>query len=335
MRSRVFCVGSPLTFQQTAIAASQFKEARYQVWLQDDWKIRPRLTLNLGIRWEPTLPAVDDRGVLPGFAPGLKSGVAPNAPAGLIFSGDVQDSILPRDWNNFAPRVGFAWDVTGAGKLVVRSGYGIYFQQTPMAVDRGLSVPFRTLSITANNPLSFENPWGNYPGGNPFPYTTPSLSELQTYKFAQPLTASALNPYARTGYTQNWSFAIERQVGPDASVKASYVGNHALGIFGGTEGNPAIYAPGATTANIDSRRIYKGLASLTYVTPFQSSNYHSLQLGITRRTRRGLSVLANYTFGKVIDDGTQGGLAQITGQPRNPFNRALDAGPPISMPAIG
>jgi len=72
--------------------------------------------------------AVDLLGPLPGFQPGQKSSVAPNAPTGLIFSGDVRDAILPDDWNNLAPRVGIAWDVTGAGKLVVRSGYGVYFK---------------------------------------------------------------------------------------------------------------------------------------------------------------------------------------------------------------
>jgi hypothetical protein len=322
-------LGVPLTFQQTSNAPNDFRQARYHFWVQDDWKVSRRVTLNLGLRWEPSLPPVDLLGPLPGFAPGLQSRVAPKAPPGLIFSGDVTNSILPRDWNNLAPRVGLAWDVSGSGKLVVRAGLGIYYHVTPVAASRAVAVngSFRALNVTVNNPLSFDNPWGNYPGGNPFPYTVPTPDQLQGYGFPARATIGALDPYAKSGYTEAWNFAVERQVFRDTSLKVSYVANHSIGIMGGTEGNPAVYGPGATAANIDSRRLYAGIASMTLISPFQGSNYHSMQVSVTKRTRSGLSILANYVFSKALDDGTNGGLGQLTGQPRNPFNRNMDKGP--------
>jgi hypothetical protein len=92
------------------------------------------------------------------------------------------------------------------------------------------------------------------------------------------------------------------------------------------EGNPAIYSSSATTGNIDSRRIYPGLAAITLMDSFQWGNYNSMQLSVTKRTSRGLSVIANYVFSKSIDNATQGGIGGVAGQSRDPFNQNLDKG---------
>jgi len=324
-----FLLGVPASFRQLASDAARFAEDRYQFWFQDDWKIHSRFTLNLGFRWEPTLPARDSLGPLPALVPGLKSKVAPDAPVGLVFSGDVRDSIFPADWNNFAPRIGFAWDLTGGGKTILRAGYGVYYRATPLAVQRAIATggTFRSLDLTFNDPASFADPWLRYPGGNPYPYTTPGPGELSSYRFRRPVTTGALDPNTRTGYTQSWNLTLERQVLPDMAVSLAYVGNRTIGIIGGIEGNPALYSPGATAANIDNRRIYAGLAGVTFLTPWQWANYNSMQFTVTKRARHGLSVIANYVYAKAIDIGTNGGLGQINGQPRDPFNWAGNKGP--------
>jgi len=321
-----FLLGLPATFQQTSSDLARLIENRYQLWFQDDWRIRPRLTLNLGLRWEPALPAHDVLGPLTGFTPGMQSTVAPNAPRGLIFSGDVRDSIYPADWNNVAPRIGFAWDLTGSGKSVIRAGYGIYYRAVPLAVQRivGTNGTFRTQDITVNEPPSFAEPWNGYPGGNPFPYHTPNRDEMRNWRFRLPVFAQALDPNTRTSYTQSWNFTVERQVLSDASVSAAYIGNRSIKIISGVEGNPAVFRAGATAANIDSRRIYPGLASVRLSTPWQWANYHSMQISVTKRTRRGLSTVSNYVFSKAIDIGTGGTIGGFNWQARDPFNWSID-----------
>ena len=131
-----YLLGLPATFLQMAADNQRIGMGLYQFWVQDDWKVLPRLTLNVGLRWEPYLPPVDHQGPLPGFLPGVHSKVAPGAPTGLIFSGDIRDTIYPADWNNFAPRAGFAWDVTGRSNTVIRGGYGIYYRQPPLNIQR-------------------------------------------------------------------------------------------------------------------------------------------------------------------------------------------------------
>ena len=171
------------------------------------------------------------------------------------------------------------------------------------------------------------DPFANYPGGNPFPFTPPSASELASYKFRLPVVTAALDPHARTSYTQSWNFTVERQALRDLSVSLGYVGNHSIKILAGTHGNPAVYGPGATAGNTDSRRIYPGLGAVTYYTGWQWGNFHSMQLNVTKRARQGLSMVANYVWGKAIDCGTGGTAGGLTGRARDPFNIALDKAP--------
>ncbi|HKE26642.1 MAG TPA: TonB-dependent receptor [Bryobacteraceae bacterium] len=324
-----FLLGLPVTFAQQAYIPAQMNENRYHFWFQDDWKIHPRFTLNLGLRWEPTLQPTSGLGPLPALVPGMHSRIAPNAPTGLVFSGDLPNAISPNDWNNFAPRVGFAWDLNGSGKTVIRAGYGIYYRTPPLAFLRvpAENVPFESLNITINAPGSFANPYLHYPGGNPYPFTAPAANAISSFQFQLPVTLQALAIDPSTSYTQAWNFTIERQVLQDTTVSVGYVANHSLKILGGREGNPALYTPTATTGNIDSRRMYAGLSSITLMDAFQWGNYNSMQLTVTRRARHGLSVIANYVFSKSLDNATDGGIGGTAGQSRDPFDENLDKGP--------
>ena len=102
---------------------------RPSLYVQDDWKANRKLTLNLGVRWDPWLPPNDLNGTLVAFKQGAQSTVAPGAPLGLLFNGDpgIQSSVFQKNWKDFAPRVGFAYDVAGQGRTVVRAAYGIFY----------------------------------------------------------------------------------------------------------------------------------------------------------------------------------------------------------------
>lgn len=266
----------------------------------------PRLTLNLGIRWEPWLPPIDRLGPATGFVPGVQSTVAPNAPTGLLFSGDpgLRASIFPADWNNFAPRVGLAWDVTGNGRNVVRSAYGIFFRSVPLNVERAANSgsAFRSLNIDITNPQSFQDPYANFAGGIPFPFVPPPNSALSTYKFVRPVVTSSLDPASKAGYTQQWNFTLERQFRPDLGISVAYVGNHSIDIMSTYQANPAVYVPGATTSSTDARRLYRGLGPLAVASPWGFENYNGLQVQVTKRATNGLSVLGSYVYSRCMDN---------------------------------
>ena len=123
------------------------------------------------------------------------------------------------------------------------------------------------------------------------------------------MVTSLLDPASHTGYTQQWNLTVERQLRSDLGVSVSYVGNHSIRIMAAHQANPAIYGPGATTANTDSRRIFPGFGPLGITTPWEFGNYHSLQLQAVKRTARGLSVVANYVYSKCMDNAS----AQVQG----------------------
>jgi Carboxypeptidase regulatory-like domain len=305
-----FLLGLPFTFKQQGASPQDITETHWNPWIQDDWKVLPRLTLNLGLRWEPWLPAIDSVAPQVGFIAGVQSKVAPNAPTGLVFSGDpgLRHSIFRTDWNNLAPRVGFAWDLAGSGRTVFRGAYGVFYRPVGLNIQRFSSntAAFRNLVITISNPPSTANPFAGYPGGDPFPAWVPatSLKALGEYQFQRPVGSSGLYVGTRTSYTQTWNFVIERQIRSDLALSLAYIGNHMVKGTSSTEGNPALYGPGATAANVNARRPYAGIGSLQMVTDFEHSTYHGAQIVVTRRMGRGLNLLGNYTYSKCMDNNT-------------------------------
>lgn len=305
-----FLLGLPLTFYQHATSQQTIHETKVEPWFQDDWKVTKRLTLNLGVRWQPWFPAVDREAPQIGFEAGVQSTVAPGAPLGLVFSGDngLPHAIFATDWNNVAPRIGFAYDVNGDARTVVRGSYGIFFRPSPLNLQRfsGNTAAFRSLAITLSDPPSFENPYSNTPGGTPFPWTVPQASDLHSYVFTKPVTTSALIPHSATSYVQEWNLTAEHQVTRDTAISLSYIGNHMIKGMDSTEGNPATYIPGASTqANADSRRPYKGISTMQILAPFQFSNYNAMQVTANKRAASGLTLISNYTWSKCMDNDSQ------------------------------
>ncbi|MEW5980314.1 MAG: carboxypeptidase-like regulatory domain-containing protein [Acidobacteriota bacterium] len=327
-----FLLGLPNRFLQKATPPLRFKERKIQLWLNDDWKIHRDLTLNVGLRWEPWFPPTDEAGPLAGFVPGLQSRVLPDAPQGLIFAGagvsDIgRNKLLGNDLNNFGPRFGFAWKVFGDDRTVVRGGFGVYYQSVPYNVWReaGKQVPFRALSVDIPTPPSFANPYG----GTPLvPFTPPSQEERASFRLARPVTTELIDPNIRMGYTQSWNFTIERQVMPTTSLSVSYVGNHSVKGVEGFDGNPAVFGPGASTSNVNSRRVFPELGRfILYNGTFENANYHALQVTGVSRSHKGLTLVASYVWSRTIDILSGGSVGGGGTRVRNPFNPQMDRGP--------
>ena len=322
-----FYLGLPATYNQDSGRTNDMRQYNLGFFFQDDWKIRPNLTLNIGMRYEPWLPPNDLKNNLVGFAPGAQSTIAPHAPRGLVYPGDpgLGDAVWAEDMNNIAPRIGFAWDVFKNGKTVVRGGYGIFYVPVPMTIyDRTVSTQPSTLTVNLTNPKSFTDPFGNVSGGSPFPRARINPDQFANFIFTLPVSGGVMDPTASTGYSQSWNFLLERQFKGDLAVSLGYVGNHGLKIVGSRQYNPAVYIPGSNLS-ADARRVYQGFSQIEIAQGYEGSNYHSLQLNVTKRTRTGLTLLGNYVYGRIMDNNSSTMAGNIG--PRNPFNIHADYGP--------
>ncbi|MBV8549801.1 MAG: TonB-dependent receptor [Acidobacteriaceae bacterium] len=323
-----FYLGYESQFFQDNGRTFYLRESRPSLYVQDDWKVNRQLTLNLGFRWEPWLPPIDHNNALTAFVPGQQSTVAPNAPLGLLFPGDqgISESVFKQNWKDFAPRVGFAWNVGGDQRTVVRAAYGIFYSfPEGLLYQRTDATQPTDLYLSIPAPQSFTNPYQGYPGGTPFPRAHIAPSEFATYTFLLPVSGGTLDPASRVGYTQNWNFTLEHQFAGNTAVSVAYVGNHAVNIMGSRQFNPAIFGPGATVANENSRRLYPGLAAMELASSYVYEEFESLQINATKRVSNGLTLLSNFTWGKTIDD-TSSATEGNPGPP-NPFNFSSARGP--------
>ena len=323
-----FYLGYESTFFQDNGRTFYLREDRPSIYVQDDWRTSRQFTLNFGLRWDPWLPPVDLNNSLTAFVPGKQSTVAPGAPLGLLFPGDkgIPDTVYHHNWKAFAPRVGFAWDMGGNHKTVIRSAYGIFYSfPEGLLYQRTDAMQPTDLFLNIPAPQSFTNPYLNYPGGTPFPRPHLSQSQFATYKFLLPVSGGTLDPASRVGYTQNWNFTVEHQFPGNLAVSVAYVGNHALNIMGSRQFNPAILQPGATVANENSRRLYPGLGAVELASSYVYAEYNSLQVNATRRFSKGLTLLTNFVWSKTIDNTSS--ATEGNAGPPNPFNFASARGP--------
>lgn len=330
-----FYLGLDSQFFQDNGRKFYLREDRPSLYVQDDWKIKKNLTINAGLRWDPWLPPNDLNQTLVGFVPGARSTIAPGAPAGLLFNGDknLQSSVFPRNWKDFAPRVGFAWDLGGNGKEVIRGAYGIFYNfPEGLLYQRTDATQPIDLYLNIPAPPAWDNVYANFPGGSPFPRGHVSPSQFANYKFLLPVSGGVLDPHSKVNYTQNYNLTFEQQLGSMTAFSVAYVGNHSEHIMGSRQFNPAVYIPGlcggkpcSTTGNEDARRLYPGLGAMEIAQSYEYEEFNSLQINVTRRQQKGLTLLSNITWSKTIDN-TSSATEGNSGPP-NPFNLQSGRGP--------
>ncbi|MDZ4798969.1 MAG: TonB-dependent receptor [Bryobacteraceae bacterium] len=310
-------LGLPTSFTQIAPDQNRPRTNEFSAFVQDDWKVSRRLTLNLGLRWDPFLPFTDPDNRFAQVRFGQQSTVFPAAPRGYVFPGDtgVSDATYEKQLGNWGPRFGFAFDPTGKGKTSVRGGYGVFYSQIRQQANNQISnnQPF-SIKLTVQNPSGgLERPYAD--SGNPFPFKAPSTREETTaYKFLLPLNVTQWNPDMRNALSQQWNFTLQQEL-KGFVLTSAYVGSKGNHLFVQNELNPAVF--GAAGRTVDARRIYAPtFTSITDYSATGNSTYHALQLTANRRLSKGLTVLANYTWSKYLDTGSGDGAV-----PQNPFDR--------------
>jgi hypothetical protein len=312
-----FLLGRPAQFAMRQVFGKNIDVGRPALYLQDDIRVTGSLTLNLGLRWDPNLPYVDSIDMWPAFRPGLQSQRFPNAPLGLVFSNEagVPRGVTTADWNNFSPRIGFAWN-PGGGANVIRGAYGIFYDYVMGQTAWRSSEPY-VASTTIDVPPSFSNPYAGRTPTDPAQNLTPPGNHV----FTPFLTLASMEPDFRSAVIQSANLTLERRMTKSLLARASYVTTLGTHLMFSESVNPAIYRPGQSTlANVNSRRLYPVFGNITEVRDGARSWYHSLQLSVQRQFGSGILFTTNYTFSKSIDTSSFAQDGGVTEGP-NPFDR--------------
>ena len=223
-------------------------------YIQDQFKMTPRLTLTYGVRWEPELFWHDKYNRIDTFKQGEQSKVVPDAPPGIVFPGDpgITRTIVPAKYHNFAPRLGFAWDVTGNGKTSVRGAYGVFFEQLNADTMAQQNPPY-TGVVNEYNGL-FSDPFGSVGATPPpavltgkfgcVPISTPP--GVNCPLFPLPALGYFVDGTLTTPYWQGWNLDIQRQLTASTMLEVSYVGKDGIKLNNLRDFNPAAFTPGTT-----------------------------------------------------------------------------------------
>jgi hypothetical protein len=299
-----FMLGIPSAVTQDAPVTGYTNTWYTALFVQDDFRIHPRLTLNLGLRWDVQTPPTDPYNRVVNYVPGQKSTVNAISPVGALFYGDpgVERGGIPVSYKHVSPRVGFAWDPFGDGKTSIRSAFGLFLRQhlgQRVEHDDQLQ-PFSTrLTFTNINqktnaagvPLgaSLSNPYNAFVGGNPFPYKG-------TFITGGGLQAVAPDFAWPRSYQMN--FSIQRQITKDLSVGAAYVGTFSSKLPFARDVNYPVLNATATSAgaNILARRPNPAFGAVNLLNSDQTASYNGLQLTSAMRMSHHVTFNAFYTF---------------------------------------
>ncbi len=316
------------------------RAADYSLFLQDDWKLSQKLTLNLGLRYELDLPPYETRGALGTFDPALYqprmevdgSGNPVGPPiAGFVQAGNViPQNDLPEvpnvgkrvtsvDPNNFGPRVGFAYSPLDTGRLVVRGGYGIFYSRPSTAyINNTISSPptYASRRSPAGATVRLENPFVDLPSQDQFPRFVPGVA----------LASQTFDRRMRTTYLHQYNTSVQYALGKDLLLEVAYVGTMGHNLLRNVRINQARLASPQhpivnavtgqtittnTPTNATLRAPFQGadIAGFLQFHYTAKSAYNSLQMSLTRRLSKGLQLLASYTYAKSLDNAS--GQAEI------------------------
>ncbi len=336
-----FLLGKAASISQGAGEAGATSQWMFGIYAQDQWKLRPNLTANLGLRWDPNTPAhvAGGRGAM--YISGQQSTRYPNAPVGLVFPGDagITDTLYHASYRYFEPRIGLAWSITP--KTTVRSAFGLF--TTPMEdafYQRVWDVaPFQPSYGVGGGQtvwVPFDNPWTNFPGGpglaagkSPFPpFAGPQQNPPSTSTFGRETIPATFAPNLKLGVTQSWNASLEQQIAKTFALHLAYVGSESYHQATTVELNPGNPATGGNT------RFNSNFGGILQVQDGGTSSYSALQAGLEHKFAHHFQMQSNFTWSKTTDVGGSGD-PDFESSVSNPFSVQHDKGPSsLNVPLV-
>ncbi|HXG92320.1 MAG TPA: TonB-dependent receptor [Blastocatellia bacterium] len=263
-------------------------------YIQDTFRWSKRLTLNLGLRYDYFGVIDEKHGLLSNFDP----------QRGLVLVGEGGlDRLYDRDRNNFSPRIGLAWDITGKGKTVVRAGWGLFYDAFSQDFFVG-QLPFNTF-----NPGPAYNPVG--PAPILFSFSTVDAIRPGVPIFTDFLDSDvfAVDRNLRTPYVQNYNLNIQQELAKNIVFQVGYVGSKGTKLFRYRDINQPINPRVSTARPFDNGPFAPSGGTFFYVNHLETtanSNYNALQTSLSLRDRRGFTTTINYTWSHSIDNASDG-----------------------------
>ena len=311
----------------------------YGLFLQDDWRASRNLTVNFGVRYEYSTVISEQHDLLGNFDPNSKTGLIQAGQPGV--SGPYNP-----DHKNFAPRVGFAWDVNGKGNTVIRGGAGLVYEtvnwEAMLAFNNAFglgNVPTAATidaagdtaggTIAAGN-LAIPPVMPQWDSGTPIFGANVSTTKLDCDPVnAAPCPIMSVARNLTTPYVWHWSFGMQHSFTPNLSMEMSYVGNHGSNLVGirdinqapvGSDYNPNCASDQACRPYTMNNK-FPYLSNIFQMGNIYRSNYDALQVTLNSRNFHGLSMVAGYTYGHSLDEvGANWDFGYGAGLPQDSYN---------------
>lgn len=262
----------------------------YAFFVQDNYRITPRFTANLGLRYDIEQAPVESQNLTAAFVPGRQSTVVPSAPLGVLFPGDtgIPRGIAQTPKTHFSPRLGMAWDPFGDGKTAVRAAAGIFYGSVSgNEWNQPANAQPYAIRQTFNSITSLSNVYGNkasFPNGDPFPYVYSPTNP----RWLPSAAVEAIDPNYKWPASYQFNVAVEQQLPAGIVLQTAYVGNLVRHVPTAPDANNPIFAPNADTSqtSLNARRPYFGannangntLGQVILIESGQTANFHSLQV---------------------------------------------------------
>jgi hypothetical protein len=313
--------GLPSQINQGSYTVVNLRQFVHSLYAQDDYRVTPKLTVNVGLRWEFASPLYERDNNYSNFDPTTVSMI--KASGGGLFN----RSLVHPDQKDFGPRIGLAYSIDP--KTVVRSGYGISytFFNRPGSALEGINAPQALFGVLNQS----------IPAGGAVPATFLTTQNSFSTGIANPASFNPANsnvvyipPDTRWPYVQNWFLSVQRQLPKDTVLEVAYNGNHSLRLpilADYNQANPNL--PGQTLG-VQARRPIPTFGPITWVDPAGNNHYNGLSVRVEHRMADGLYFLNSFTWGNAMGDSEQA-LEYYAGyyeaNPQNIHNLAAEKGP--------
>ncbi|HTW63018.1 MAG TPA: TonB-dependent receptor [Bryobacteraceae bacterium] len=316
-----FIFGTPSIINLGNDAVVNLRQHINSLYVQDDFRVTPKLTLNLGLRWEYATPLYERSNNYSNFDPATLSMVQASP-------GSIENrSLVNPDYRDFGPRLGLAYSVDS--KTVVRAGYGIsyaFFNRVGSALE-GINAPQALFGVINQS----------IPAGGPVPASFLTTQNSFTTGIDNPSAFNPANsnvvylpPNSRWPYIQNWFLSVQRELTQDTLIEVSYNGNHSLRLPIIADYNEATPNLPGGTLGVQAREPIPSFGPITWVDPAGDDDYNGLSVRFEHRFSHGLYFLNSFTWGKGLGDSEQA-LEYFSGyveaNPQNIHDLAAERGP--------